>query len=86
MTGPKTGAGHNSQPPQAAPGQMTEAERNYLGAAASYLKTGNEEGMRVVQTMAGASNGSSTLGDIKTTISSAKFIENAGYQGDYKGL
>lgn len=63
---------------------MTEAERNYLGAAASYLKTGNEEGMRVAQTMAGAANGSSTLGDIKTAISSAKRIENAGYQGDYK--
>src|ERR1700758_5265984 len=59
-------------------GHMTDAERNYFGAAGSYLKTGNEEGMVVARSMAGASNGSSTLGDIRTAISSAKRIENAG--------
>lgn len=63
---------------------ITESERTFFGAAGSYLKTANSQGMLVAQTMAGASNGSSTLADIRTAILSANRIENAAYQGDYK--
>jgi hypothetical protein len=63
---------------------MTESERNYLGAAGSYLKTANEQGTIVARTMAGASDGSSTLGDIKTALQSARTFESVGYLGDYK--
>ena len=66
------------------PNPITDAERTYLGAAASYLRTANAQGRKVAQTMAGASNGSSTLGDIKTALSSAKRVESAGYDGDYR--
>ena len=55
---------------QARPNQtLTEAQRTYIVAAGSYLKTSNEQGMRVAQTMAGVSNGSSTLGDIRDALS-----------------
>ena len=63
---------------------ITESERNYLGAAGSYLQTANAKGTDVARTMAGASDGSSTLGDIKAALVSAKRIENAGYQRDYR--
>ncbi len=64
--------------------RLTPAEKNYFGAAMSYLKTANSQGTRLANTMAGASDGSSTLGDIKSALSSAKRIENAGYIGDYQ--
>ena len=63
---------------------LTEAQRTYIVAAGSYLKTSNEEGMRVAQAMAGASNGSSTLGDIRDALSVAKRVEMAGFEGDYR--
>jgi type II secretory pathway pseudopilin PulG len=66
------------------PRPITEAERTYLGAAASYLRTANTQGTKVAQTMAAGSNGSSTLGDIKTAFSSAKRVESAAYDGDYR--
>jgi hypothetical protein len=34
--------------------------------------------------MAGANDGSSTLGDIKAAFSAAVRVENAGYYGDYQ--
>ncbi|MHB8411796.1 MAG: hypothetical protein ACYDDI_07585 [Candidatus Acidiferrales bacterium] len=40
--------------------------------------------MNLAQTMAGASNGLTTLGDIRAALLSAKRVENAGYQEDYK--
>ena len=70
---------------QARPNQtLTEAQRTYIVAAGSYLKTSNEQGMRVAQAMAGASNGSSTLDDIRDALSSAKRVEMAGFEGDYR--
>jgi hypothetical protein len=35
--------------------------------------------------MAGASNGSSTLSDIKSALASASRVESAGFDGDYRG-
>ncbi len=63
---------------------ITEAERNFLGAAGSYLKTANDQGMKVARAMAGVQDGSSTLGDIRAAISKAQLVENAGYHGDYR--
>lgn len=63
---------------------ITEAERTYLGAAVSYLTTANTQGTKVARTMAGASDGSSTLRDIKAALSSARRVESAGYDGDYR--
>lgn len=64
---------------------ITEGERTYLGAAVSYLATAHTQATKVAQTMAGASNGSSTLSDIKAVLSSARRVESAGFDGDYKG-
>lgn len=72
--------GQTSTPKRA----ITDAERNYLGAAGAYLSTANDQSSRVARTMAGASNGSSTLTQIKAAISSARRVESAGYEGDYK--
>lgn len=60
-------------------------QRNFLGAALSYLKTANEQGTRVAAAMAGAANGSTTLGEIRDAMRRALSVENAGYQGDYIG-
>jgi hypothetical protein len=62
---------------------LTPAEKIYFGAALSYLKTANSEATKLATAMAGASDGSSTLGDIKSAVSAAKRVENAGYVGDY---
>jgi hypothetical protein len=63
---------------------ITESERTYFGAAGSYLETANAQGTNLARTMAGASDGSSSLGDIREALLSAKRVENAGYHGDYK--
>jgi hypothetical protein len=76
------GSTASKTPPKTA---MTAAEKNFFGAAGSYLKTANFEAAELARKMAGASNGSSTLGEIKAAISSVMRVENAGYQGDYKG-
>jgi hypothetical protein len=75
----------SAAPVAAKPGRVTDAELNYLEASASYLETANKVGTYVHSTMKGASNGSSTPRDIRTDLLSAKRIENAAYQGDYKG-
>jgi hypothetical protein len=59
-------------------------EGNYLGAAASYLHAAHEQGNKLAHTMAGASDGSSTLSDIKDALKKAKFVESMGYTGDYQ--
>jgi hypothetical protein len=63
---------------------MTDSERNYLGASGSYLDETHMQAMNVARTMAGASDGSSTLGDVREALRTAKLVENAGYLGDYK--
>jgi len=54
----------------------------YIGAAGSYLKTANEEGTHIAQTMAGLNDGSSTLNDVRNALTSAKQIEGVGF-ADY---
>ena len=63
---------------------ITDAEKTYVSAAVSYLDTANKQGTNVALAMAGANDGSSTLGDIKAAIKRAKSVENAGYHGDYR--
>jgi hypothetical protein len=59
-------------------------EGNYLGAATSYLHSAYDQGNKLAHTMAGASDGSSTLSDIKDALKKAKFVESMGYTGDYQ--
>lgn len=76
--------------PAAAPAAAASAVANndpaltFYVAAASYLGTANAQGLKVAQKMAGATDGSSTLSDIKAAISAAIRVENAGYEGDYR--
>jgi hypothetical protein len=63
---------------------ITAAERVFFGAALSYLKTANAEGSNLAKTMVAAGTGSITLSQMKTAISAAMHVENAGYEGDYK--
>jgi hypothetical protein len=65
-------------------GIASTPEGNYLGAAASYLRSANEQGNKLALAMAGASDGSSTLSDIKDALKKAKFVESMGYTGDYQ--
>lgn len=82
---PATSATPNSSPPKPEPFPNVNAdERQYFAIAGAYLKTANEQGMKVAKTMAGASTGESTLIDIEKAVSRASFVENAGYSGDYQ--
>lgn len=58
-------------------------ELEFFGAAISYLDTAYKQGTNVATTAAGAENGRTTLSEIKQALSRAKFVEGAGYSGDY---
>src|SRR5688572_22011242 len=73
---PDVAAGKDSGP--------SEAEKNYFGAALSYLITVRDQGTRLAVKMAGASDGSSTLTEIKAALSRARMVERLGYEGDYR--
>ncbi len=62
---------------------VLEPEKAYISSAGGYLKTQNEQGIMVAQTMNGLNNGSSTLDDLRESIKNASFVTNAGWQGDY---
>lgn len=55
----------------------------YFSSAGGYLKTANGEGIRLAKVIAGGTNGSSTLGDMKNAMSDAIQIEGIGYNLDY---
>jgi|GEM_PF-6051530 len=61
----------------------TAAEKTYIGAAGGYLKTQNEQGMKVARAMAEVGTGDKTLEQLKKVIKDARFVTNAGYEGDY---
>lgn len=61
----------------------SEQEKIYISAAGGYLKTQNEQGMRVATTMNGLNTGTSTLDDVREAIKHARFVTNAGWHGDY---
>lgn len=61
----------------------TAAEKTYIGAAGGYLKTQNEQGTKVARAMADAGTGDTTLELLKKVIKDARFVTNAGYEGDY---
>ncbi len=62
---------------------LTEGEKRYIGAEIRYLQTVNEEDTRLATIMAGASNGTSTLEEIKTAIETARSRERSSYSDDY---
>ena len=62
---------------------VSEPEKTYISSAGGYLKTQNEQGMKVAQTMNGLNTGSSNLDDVHEAIKNARFVTNAGWQGDY---
>ncbi|MCJ7662982.1 MAG: hypothetical protein MUO24_01940 [Desulfobacterales bacterium] len=61
----------------------SEQEKTYISSAGGYLKTQNEQGMKVATTMNGLNTGTSTLDDVRETIKNARFVTNAGWLGDY---
>jgi hypothetical protein len=63
--------------------QPTELEKTYIGAAGGYLKTQNEQGLRVATAMAGLKSGDTTLEQVRKAIKDARFVTNIGFQGDY---
>lgn len=63
--------------------QPTELEKAYIGTAGGYLKTQNEQGLRVATAMAGLNSGATTLELVRKAIKDARFVTNMGYQGDY---
>lgn len=77
----------SSRPPEtpAPPGQYTDAEKKYMGGALSYIVNLQGKNQQVAIAMSGASNGSTTLGEIKEEIESAQTAENTGYYVTYLG-
>jgi hypothetical protein len=61
----------------------SEQEKNYISAAGGYLKTQNDNGMKVATTMNGLNTGTSTLDDVREAIKKARLVTNAGWHGDY---
>ena len=61
----------------------SEQEKTFISSAVGYLKTQNEQGIKVATTMNGLNTGSSTLDDVREAIKSARFVTNAGWHGDY---
>jgi len=68
----------------AATGSAFQGEKNYISSAGGYLQSLNEYGSQLAQTMAGASTGESTLGEIKQQIQRVKSILDAAWYGDYQ--
>lgn len=63
---------------------LSESEKKYFGAAGGFLKSVNEQDTVLAKTMAGASTGESTLGDIKEAIERTRRVLDAAYFGDYQ--
>jgi hypothetical protein len=63
---------------------LSQAVKDYLGCAGGYLKSTNEVDGELAETMAGASNGSSTLDDIKSAVNRAISVGDAAWYGDYQ--
>lgn len=63
--------------------QPTELEKAYIGAAGGYLKTQNEQGLKVATAMAGLNTGATTLELVRKAIKDARFVTNMGFEGDY---
>jgi len=61
----------------------SEQEKTYISSAGGYLKTQNEQGMKVATAMNGLNRGTSTLDDVREAIKNARFVTNAGWYGDY---
>lgn len=61
----------------------TELEKTYIAAAGGYLKTQNEQGLRVATAMAGLNSGETTLEQVRKAIKDSRFVTNMGFQGDY---
>jgi len=61
----------------------SEQEKIYISSAVGYLKTQNDNGMKVATTMNDLNTGASTLDDVHEAIKKARFVTNAGWNGDY---
>jgi len=61
----------------------SEQAKTFISSAGGYLKTQNEQGMKVATTMNGLNTGTSTLDDVRAAIKSARSVTNAGWHGDY---
>jgi hypothetical protein len=51
----------------------SEQEKTYISSAGGYLKTQNEQGMKVATTMNGLNTGTSTLDDVREAIKHARY-------------
>jgi hypothetical protein len=61
----------------------SEQEKTYISSAGGYLKTQNEQGMKVATTMNRLNTGASTLDDLRKVIKDARYVTNAGWHGDF---
>jgi hypothetical protein len=61
----------------------SEQEKTYISSAGGYLKTQNEQGMKVTVVMNGLNTGHSNLDDVRDAIKRARSVTNAGWYGDY---
>lgn len=61
----------------------SEQAKTFISSAGGYLKTQNEQGMKVATTMNGLNSGTSTLDDVRTAIKNTRFVTNVAWHGDY---
>lgn len=65
------------------PAQPSKLEKTYISSAGGYIKTQNEQGLKVATAMAGLQSGKTTLEQVRKAIKDARFVTKMGFQGDY---
>lgn len=64
-------------------GALSDAEKQYISSAGGYLKSQNEQGMKVATAMDGINTGNTSLNKLQGIIKDARFVTNTAWHGDY---
>lgn len=63
---------------------MSSTQKEYISRAGGYLDTLNKYDRQVAEAMVGLNTGATTLNDVKKAIEKTKYVEDAGWHGDYQ--
>lgn len=63
---------------------MSSTQKEYISRAGGYLDTLNKYDRQVAEAMVGLNTGETTLNDVKKAIEKTKYVEDAGWHGDYQ--
>lgn len=63
---------------------LSSTQKEYISRAGGYLDTLNKYDRQVAEAMVGLNTGETTLNDVKKAIEKTKYVEDAGWHGDYQ--